>query len=101
MRFKVVAVLAALAALSWCAPFAQAGAIRYAGRHLHKGSIAAVQKTSDATETAKGSVEDAGKATRAMLKDGTTTFRKDAAAAPGAAVRQTKAAAGKFWAAMW
>jgi len=101
MRLKVVSVLAALAALGSLAPFAQGGAIRYAGRQLHKGSIAAVQKTSDATGTAKGSVEDAGKATRAALKDGTATFKQDAAAAPGTAVRQTKAAAGKLWAAIW
>jgi len=101
MRLKVVSVLAALAALAWCAPFAQAGAIRYAGRQLHKGSMTAVQKTSDATEIAKGSMEDAGKATGAALKDGTSTLKKDATAAPSATVRQTKSAARKLWSAIW
>jgi len=101
MRLKVVSVLAAAIALAWTAQFAQAGAIRYAGKELHKGSIAAVQKASDATGSAAGGVEDAGKATRAALKNGRVTLGKDAASAPGTAVRGTKAAASKVWKAVW
>ena len=101
MRSKVVSVLAAMIALAWSAQFAHAGAIRYAGRELHKGSITAVQKTSDATGTAKGTVEDAGKATGAALKDGTVTVKRDAASASAAAVRETKAAVSKFRNAVW
>ena len=101
MRLKVVSVLAAIIAVAWAAQFAQAGAIRYAGRELHKGSIAAVQKTSDATGTVAGGVGDVGKATRAALKNGRVTLGKDAASGPGMAVRGTKAAASKVWKAVW
>jgi hypothetical protein len=101
MRLKVLSVLAALIALAPFVPSARAGAIRYAGRELHKGSIAAVQKTSDATGTAVGSVEDASKATGTALKDGTGTLRKSAVSAPGVAVRETKTAASKIWNAVW
>ena len=101
MRLGIVTVLAAMIALPCFVPLAQAGAIRYARKELHKGSVAAVQKTSDATGTAAGSVEDAGKATSAVLEDGAATFGKGVASAPGAAVRGTKAAASKIWNAVW
>ena len=101
MRLGIVTVLAAMIALACFVPPAQAGAIRYARKELHKGSVAAVQKTSDATGTAAGSVEDAGKATTAVLKDGAETFGKNVASAPGTAVRGTKAAASKIWNAVW
>jgi hypothetical protein len=101
MRLRVVSVLAAIIALAWSVQFAQAGAIRYAGKQVQKGSIAVAQKTSDAAGTATGGVEDAGKATGTVLKDGAATFGKDAASAPGVAVRGTKAAASKVWEAVW
>ena len=101
MRLAIVSVLAAMIALVWLVPLAQAGAIRYAGKELQKGSVAAVQKTSDASGTAAGSVVDAGKATSAALKDGAATLGKDVVSAPGAAVRGTKAAASKIWNAVW
>ena len=101
MRLGLVSVLAAIITLVWFVPLAQAGAIRYAGKELQKGSVAAVQKTSDATGIAAGSVEDAGKATSAALKDGAATFGKDVVSAPGAAVRGTKTAASKIWNAVW
>jgi hypothetical protein len=68
---------------------------------LHQGSIAAVQKTSDAAGTASGSVENAGKTARAALKNGTGALRKRAGDAPGMAVQKTKAAASKIWNAVW
>jgi hypothetical protein len=68
---------------------------------LHKGTITAVQKTSDATGTAKGTVEDAGKETGAAMKDGTVTLKRDAASAPAMAVRETKAAVSKVWNVVW
>jgi hypothetical protein len=101
MRLGTVSVLAAMIALTWFVPLAQAGAIRYAGKELQKGSVAAVQKTSDATQTAAGSIEDAGKATGAALKDDAATFGKGVVSAPGAAGRGTKAAASKIWNAVW
>jgi hypothetical protein len=101
MRLRIVSVLANMIVLAWFVPLAQAGAIRYAGKELQKGSVAAVQKTSDATGTAAGSVEDAGKETGTALKDGVATFGKSAVSAPGAAVRGTKSAASKIWNAVW
>ena len=101
MRLRIVSIFAAIIALPALVQSAHAGAIRYAGKELHKGSVAAVQKTSDATGTAVGSVEDAGKATGAALKNGTGVARKDVGSAPGAAVRGTKTAAAKIWKAVW
>ena len=101
MRLKVVSVLAAIVAVAWSVQFAQAGAIRYAGKELQKGSIAAVQKTSAATATAAGGVQDAGKATGNALKDGTVSLGKGAVSAPAVVVRQTKAAVSRVWSAVW
>ena len=101
MRFRNISVLAALIALAAFVPSAQGGAIRFAGKELHKGSTAAVQKTSDATGAAMGSVEDAGKAARTTLENGTSVVRTNVVSAPDAAVKGTKAAAGKIWKALW
>jgi hypothetical protein len=101
MRPKVIAILGASIALAWSVQSAHAGAIRYASKQLHKGSIAAVQKTSDAKGTAVANVEDAGRATRAALKNATGVVRTDVVSAPGAAVRGTKAAASRIWKAVW
>jgi len=101
MRLRIVSVLAAVMALAWFVQFAQAGAIRYAGKQIHKGTIAAVQKTSDATDTAAGSIEDASKATGTAIKGGATTLRKSIVSAPGDAVQGTKSAAGRIWRAVW
>jgi hypothetical protein len=88
-------------ALAWAVQFAHAGAIRYAGKQIHKGTIAAVQKTSDATGTAAGSVEDASKATSTALKAEAATLRKGIVSAPGDAIQGTKAAASRIWKAVW
>ena len=101
MRVRIVSVSAAIFALAWSVPFAHAGAIRSAAKALHQGSIAAVQKTSDAAGTASGSVKNAGKTARAALKNGTVALRKRAAAAPGTAVQGTKAAARTILDAVW
>ena len=101
MRFKVIAVLGTLVGLTGSPPSAHAGAIRFAGKQLHKGSIAAVQKTSDAKGTAMADAEDAGRAARAALKNRTQAMRKNTASAPGAAVKETKSAASKIWTALW
>ncbi len=101
MRFRTSSSLAAMIALAAFVQSAHAGAIRFAGKQLHKGSVAAVQKTSNAKGTAVANVEDTGRATRAALKNGTGVVRTDVVSAPGAAVRETKAAAGRIWKAVW
>jgi hypothetical protein len=52
-------------------------------------------------EVIEATVEDAGKATGAALKDGTVTLKRDAASAPANAVRETKTDVSKFWNAVW
>ena len=101
MRLKVFAILGASIALAWSVQSAHAGALRFAAKQLHKGSVAAVQKTSDAKGTAVANVEDAGKTARAAVKNGTALVRTDVASAPGAAVRGTQAAASRIWKAVW
>jgi len=101
MQVRIVSVLAAMIALAWSVQCAQAGAIRYAAKELHNRSVAAVQKTSDATRTAAGSLEDTSKVAGAAFKNGTAALEKGTASAPGMAVRQTKAAASKVWNAVW
>jgi len=101
MSLRTLSILTALIALAACVQSAQAGAIRFAARQLHKGSITAVQKTSDAKGTAVGSVEDAGRTAHAALKNGTSAARSEVVSAPGAAVRETKTAASRMWKAVW
>jgi hypothetical protein len=101
MRLKVVSVLAALVAVTWSAQFAQAGAIRYVGKELHKAPIAAVQKTSGAAGMASGEVKNAGKAARTTLKNGRVALRKGATSTPGMAIQGTKGAVSKIWNAVW
>jgi len=101
MRLRIVSFFPAMIALAWSVQFVQAGAIRYAGKQLNKGSIAAIQKTSDATGAAAGSVEDASKATGTALRGGAATLRKGVVSAPGNTIRGTKAAASKIWNAVW
>ncbi len=101
MRFRTLSILAAIIALAAVAQSAHAGAIRFAAKQLHKSSITAVQMTSDATGTAVGNVEDAGRTAHEALKNGTSVARADVASAPGAAIRGTKATAGKIWKAVW
>ena len=101
MHFRGISGFATVFVLAVFIQNAHAGAIRCTAKELHKGSITAVQRTSDATGTAVGSLEDAGKLTRAALKNDAGVARKDVVSAPGAAVRGTKSAAGRLWKAVW
>jgi len=101
MRLRFVSVLATIIGLAWSVQCARAGAIRTAGEEIGKGSVAMAQTTADAAGTAAGDVEDAGRTTGAVLKDGAATLGKGLVSAPSAAVHATKAAAGKVWNAVW
>jgi short subunit dehydrogenase-like uncharacterized protein len=101
MRPKVFAILGAGIALAWSVQTVRAGAIRFAAKQLHKGSITAVQRTSDAKGTAVANIENARKTTRTAVKNGTAVVRTDVASAPGAAVKETKTAAGRLRKAVW
>jgi hypothetical protein len=101
MRLRIVSITAATIALAWSVQCARAGAIRFAGQQVGKGTIAVAQKTADAAGAAAGGVADASQATGTVLKTGTATLGKGATSAPGMAVRGTKAAASKVWKAVW
>jgi hypothetical protein len=77
--------------------YAQAGAIRYAGKQIGKGSVMASQTAADAA----GGVATAGKATGGAVKTGVVAAGKVAAAAPRLAVRGTKAAGKALARAIW
>lgn len=101
MHFRSLSLLAAIIALAAFVQSAHAGAIRYAAKKLRKGSISAIQKTSDAKGTAVGNVKDAGRTARVALKNESGLVRTDVVSAPGAAIRQTKTAVGTIWKAVW
>ncbi len=101
MRQKIVFVLGTAIALMWFVQMAQAGAIRYAGEQVGKGSAAVAQMTADAAGTAAADVQDAGKASGSALKTGATAAGKGVASAPATAVHGTRAAASKVWQAVW
>jgi hypothetical protein len=101
MRLRMVSVAAAIVALGWSVQCARAGAIRFAGEEVSKGSVAVAQVTADAAGAAAEGIGDAGKATGPVLKDGAVAVEKGAVSAPGVAARGTKAAASKVWKAVW
>ena len=101
MRFRTLSIFAAIIALAAFARSAHAGALRFAAKQLHKGSITAIQKTSNAKGTAVGTVEDASRAASVAAKNESGLLRTDVESAPGAAVKGTKTAAGKIWKAVW
>lgn len=101
MRVKILAILLSALALSWAAGYAQAGAIRSAGKELGNGSVTVAHATVDAAQAAAGGAAAVGKTTGGALGSGVATVGKGAAAVPGAAARGTKAAAKGIWKAVW
>jgi len=89
MKLRMLAILLATVGFFWVAQDAHAGAIRYAGKQLGKGTVAVAQTTSDAAESAGGSVATAGKATGGALKTGTVAVGKGAKATPGLVAQGT------------
>ena len=101
MRLRGLSILAAIIALAACVQGANAGAIRFAAKKLHKGSITAVHKTSEAKATAVGNVGDAARTARAAVRNETGVVRTNVVSAPGTALRETKTAVGMVWKAVW
>jgi hypothetical protein len=101
MRLRMSAILVVTAALLWVARDAQAGAIRYTGKQIGKGTIAVAQTTSDAAQAAGGSVATAGKATGGALKTGTVAVGKGAKATPRLVARGTSTVAKGLAKALW
>jgi len=101
MRLRIVVILLSTLALSWVAQDAQAGAIRYTGKKIGKGSVIVAHTTADAAQTTVGGAATVGKATGGVIKTGAIAVGKGAAAAPGMAVRGTKAVAKGIAKAIW
>jgi hypothetical protein len=93
MKLRLLVILAATASFFWLAQNARAGAIRYTGRQISKGTVALAQTTSDAAETAGGGVATVGKATGGALKTGTVALGKGARATPGLVAQGTDSVA--------
>jgi hypothetical protein len=93
MRLRMLAILLAAVGFFWLAQDAHAGAIRYAGKHIGKGTVAVAQTTSDAAQSAGGGVATAGKATGGALKTGTVAVGKGAKATPGLLTQGTASVA--------
>jgi hypothetical protein len=85
----MLAILVATVGFFWLAQDARAGAIRYAGKQLGKGTVAVAQTTSNAAQAAGGGVATAGKATGGALKTGTVAVGKGAKATPGLVAQGT------------
>jgi len=81
-------------ALFWGTQDAQAGAIRYAGKKLAKG-------TTTVASTTAGGVASAGKAAGGVVATGAGGFAKSVKATPGVLARGTKAAAKGMAKAIW
>jgi len=101
MRLKLCVLGLSALALLWTARPAAAGVIRATGKNIGKGSVAVVQATSSATQTAAGGVATVGKETPGMVKSDAAGIGKGAATAPHLAYRGTKTATKKVWKAMW
>lgn len=93
MRLRVLVILLATVAFFWVAQDARAGAIRYAGKQIGKGTVAVAQTTSDAAQAAGGGVATAGKATGGALKTGAVAVGKGAKATPGVIAQGTASVA--------
>jgi hypothetical protein len=89
MKLRLFIILVATAGFFWLAQNARAGAIRYAGKQIGKGTVVVAQTTSDAAQAAGGSVATAGKATGGALKTGTVAVGKGAKATPGLVAQGT------------
>jgi hypothetical protein len=94
LRLRILVMFLTALALSWAAQDAQAGAIRYAGKKLAKG-------TTTVASTAAGGVASAGKATGGVVVTGAGGLAKGAKATPGVLARGTKAAAKGIAKAIW
>lgn len=101
MRLKTFAMFVGLVAFLSAAQDARAGAIRYTGQQIRRGTVAVAQTTSDAAQAAGGSVATAGKATGSTAKNGAVAVGKGAKATPGLVARGTSAAAKGLAKAIW
>ena len=108
MNMKVFVILFAAAVLLLFTPQAQAGAIRYAGRQIAKGTTAVTSAAASGGATVAGGVAAAGKTTGGVIAkgagataEGTVAVGHGVVAAPGAVAHATKVAGKAIWKALW
>lgn len=101
MRLRILAVLFGALVLSWAVQDAQAGAIRYAGKQIGKGTVAVAQTTADVAGAAGSGVATVGKATGGAAKTGVVAVGSGAKATPGLVARGTKAVGKGIAKAIW
>ncbi|MBZ5516864.1 MAG: hypothetical protein LAN62_18840 [Acidobacteriia bacterium] len=101
MKLRIFAIVVAAGACLWAAQDAHAGAIRYTGEQIGKGTVAIAQTTSDAAQAAGGGVASAGKATGGALKTGVVAVGKGAKETPGLVARGASSAVKGLAKAIW
>ncbi len=101
MRFRILAVFLGALILPWAAQDAQAGALRYAGKQIGKGSVAVAQTTANAAQATGSGVATAGKATGGAVKTSAVAVGSGAKATPGLVARGTKAVGKGIAKAIW
>ena len=104
-KLKLLAIGLGALFLSWTAGYAHAGAIRYAGKQVTKGTVAAVQTTANAAGsaagTAAGGAASVGRSAGGAIQTGASTVAKGAKATPGVVAKGGKALGKKIWKAVW
>ena len=101
MRTRILAALFGALVLSWAAQDAQAGAIRYAGKQIAKGSVVVAQTTADAAQATGSGVATVGKATGGAAKTGVMAVGSGAKATPSLVGRGAKAVGKGIAKAIW
>lgn len=101
MKSKSLVIVLGAACTLWLAQSAQAGAIRYAGKKIGKGSAQVASVTASGVQATAEGVTTAGKATGGVVKTGAVAVGKGAAATPGLVVRGTKAGVKAIARAIW
>lgn len=90
MRTRILGALFTALALAWMAQPAQAGAIRYAGKQLGKGTATVASAAVDGGQAAAGGLASVGKTTGGAAVAGVAAVGKGAAKTPGLAARGAK-----------
>jgi hypothetical protein len=108
MRYRVLSVLAVAAGLALWTPGAQAGAVRYAGKQITKGTAAVASAAASGGSAVAGGVVSAGQSTKGAVAtaadavgDGAVAVAKGATATPGLVAHGTSKAARAVWHKVW
>jgi len=91
VRLRILVTLLVVGLFSGAASEAQAGAIRFAGKKIARGTAAVAGVTADGAQAAGGGMAVAGKASGGALKAGAVGVGKGVAATPGLTARGAKA----------